>query len=591
MILGNFLVFDDNLMHDTQGTIIFIVVFLLLAILLIITVFVIMNIQKNRSEYSRVRLFQSDRIFIVNFKDQIVDFFDFNNLRKIQTISFIDFLNFFPDSEQSNVRNYITELLNLSFDERNEDAICVTNINISYNKKRIPYRAIIKCKEVDIEKQIVYLETTRLIHIPVEHHSPKKNAKHDIYELGVVKKMYDDGRFNRGSMFVFRFYLKPNTVAYYNEYALRYFLINAVYSITNNNVTSFFFSGDRLEFALLDNRQVNDYQLSRFAFDMIHQIDKFLNIRGLSDFYDYNVCGSQVSDLPLYYDDAYETLDKLFKTAKAINRKFSTYKTDMNESSIIESTYKIELNRLIKSKDFVIEFAPYVHVTNTHITTSGYISFVNFNSNLIDNPFEVYKYAREFNLINEVISLICRKTISTYVSQCSDIGTQKLFVQICYSDIDSVVNVISHISKSNLVKIVLVIRSIDFIDIENNPTIDTKFKEVRDKGFEIAVAVQSKDYVLKAALYYLFDYILFDAEIENNVKIDSRNYIKAKSIIDNLGKFGKEIIVINVPSIQAFELISQSGIKNYSGDIVAKKDRMVLPVDSKVNKKILDLIK
>lgn len=577
---------------NTSYAILAIVITFLAFALLIILTLIYRMITINKTLMNHYKFFVSDRIFIINLKDQVVDYFDFVDLRKIQTMSYIDFLNFFPDADQNSVRQYITQLLDIQFNPNSEEAISIININVMVGKHKFTNRAMLKCRQVDKEKQTVYIEGTRLIHTPIEHKTnTKKNAKHDIYELGVIKKMYDEGRFNKGSMYVFRFYLKPNTVNYVNDFALRAYLVDAIYSITNNNISYFFYSDNAIEFSLLDTRQFNDYQMSRFTFDMVHQIDKYLEIHGLELNYGYNVCSAQVSDLPLYFDNAYDALDKLFKTAKAINRKVSTYKSDMNEDSIIESTYKVEISRIIKDKDFYVNFSPYVHITNSRVIIVGYLSAIIFHSNLIDDSHSVFERADEYDLTSDLYSLICRKIIPPFISQSQNVASQKLVIEVTYKDLPEILKVVSHISKASTIKLVFMLHSIEFIDIEDDPNIEGLFKSIRAKGYEVGMIIKQNDYVLKGATYGLFDCFFVDPEVENNVKIDSRSFIKAKSIVDNLAKFNKPIVAINVPNFQGIELLSKIGIKDFSSEAIGKKDKMILPVDSKVNKRLLAMIK
>src|SRR5574344_166537 len=577
---------------DTTIAVLVTVIALVVFALLAITILLIHSFKNRRLDIKRYKMFNTDRIYIINYKDQIVDFFDFDNLRKIQTISFIDFLNSFPDSEQNIVRQYITQLLSLDFDPLSEEALCVVNVNFKVNKYKFVNRAFYWCKQIDKEKQIAYIEGGRLVHTPMEHRNNlKKHARHDIYELSVIKKMYDDGRFNKGTMYVFRLYLKPNTVAFVNQFALRVFLVDAIYAITNNSISYIFYSGGNLEFSILDTRQFNDYQMSRFTFDMVHQIDKYLEINGLESSYGYNVCSAQVSDLPLYFDNAYDALDKLFKTAKAINRKVSTYKADMNEDSIIESTYKVEISRIIKDKDFDINYSPIVHVTNSRVNTFGYLSGVNFHSNLIDDSRAVFEHAGEFDLTSDLLSLVCRKIIPPFISQCQNLPQQRICLEVTYKDLNDVVKVISHIAKASTAKIVFLIHSVEFIDIEDNPNIPINFKVIRDKGYELGIVIYQDDYVLKANTYNLFDYFFVDPKFEANVKVDSRSFIKSKAVFDNLSKFNKPLMAINIPTFQGIELLSKVGIRDFNSEAIGKKDKMLLPVDPKVNKRLLTMVK
>lgn len=577
--------------RDTNVSLLVTFIFLLVLVILSVVLIIVIHFYKKNADLNHLKHFKSDRIFVVNVYKQIVDFFDFNDLKKIKTVSFMDFLNFFDSSDQNEIKRYITSLLNLDFNPYNEDAIYTCNLNLSVSKKRVSYRAILSCREVDKEKQVVYLQVTRLMNTPIEHHNNKRNAKHDVYDPSIIVKMYDEGKFNKGTFHIIRLYNKANTISYINEYALRRYLIDAVYSITNNNNSCFFKSGSVLEFSLLDFRILNDYQASNFVFDIMEKIEQYLDLHGLNDLYDFNICSSQVKDLPLYFDDAYRQLTSLFKTARDINRKVSIFKSEMSESSIIESTYNVELNRIIKNKDFDTSFCPVVHVTNSRVTINSYLSNIKFHSNLIDNYNDVFKYAHEFRLSNDIMSLLLRKIVPPFISQNSNPGATRLVLNVSIHDVVNVVKIIEHIAKANTIKLVLLIPSFELIDIENDEFVIKQLASLREKGYEIALLIKQGDYVLKEATYKLFDYFYVDLLLEQNVKQDSRSFIKAHGLLEKLNKVSIPIVAINLLSFQAIELLSKAGIKDFSSNVISKENSMLLPLDVKTIKRLLTMVK
>ena len=106
------LILVDAIDTGTAVTIL-VVVFCILAIfVLILASALTMGFQRKNKELNNLKTFQNDRIFIVNYKDNnpTVDYFDFNDLRKITTVSYADFLNFFSDSDQNDVKTFINSL-------------------------------------------------------------------------------------------------------------------------------------------------------------------------------------------------------------------------------------------------------------------------------------------------------------------------------------------------------------------------------------------------------------------------------------------------------------------------------------------------
>lgn len=576
----------------TSTTVFVFVVCVLCLIILCSVLWLALRYAKKNSEIKRLRFFQSDRVFVVNYKDQTVDFFDFNNLRKIETISFYDFLQFFSVSEQNNIKSFIISLLNLQFDPVSEDAILSTNLNIAIDKRRILYHAILKCNKVDKEKQMIYLQCIRLMHTPIDNKTNRHNGRSAIHPISVIRKHYDDGKYNKGSLCVIRLVPKSSLASNINRFALRAFVVDTIYTITNNIVSNFYYSdNDVVEVSIIDTRQFNDYQLSRFAFDIGNRLEKFLELKGLNDKFKYFVCCGLIAELPLYYEEAYKKINFLFKSSLEINRQVSIYKDDSGQASLLESTYKLELERIIKNKDFDILYSPIAHIANTRISVNGYLSEINIHTNLLSDWETLFKYAKGFGMILEVLNLFYKKNISTFISQCPKPSNTRLFISIELDGLNEASKIFSQIPRFNEKKIVLVITSKNMIDKEDNEDVLLKIAELKNNDLEFAMKIKRGDYVLKDKTYRMFDYFLVDTALENNVKQDSRSFIKAYGMIKKLLIFNKPIISINALSLQAMELLFKTGIKDYSNEVIAKNSPMLLPLDPKISKKLLTIIK
>ncbi len=584
---------SSNLVGNNVGMAILIVLisFLLIGILFLI-VFVTIPQQTKKKELKKIAMFKNERIYVINYKESspTVDYFDFNNLRQITTISFADFLNFFPDADQNDVKTFINALLNLEFDPLSKDAVLVTNIILTINKKKLTYRALLRCNCVDKEKNCLYLSSSRLIHTPVDHRAAKRNSKHDFYEVSEIKKMYDEGRFAKGIMTVVRLFVKPNNISFYNEFLIKRNVIDALYSKTTNNVSFFFGSNDPLEFSILDLRTFNDYQLSRHSYEICNIIQKYMSIRGLSEIYDFKVCSSQVADLPINYDSAYLLLSDLFKSTGEINRQVSIYSKGKNEISILESAYKTELKKIIKEKDFTVSYAPIVHITNSRASVFAYMSYVDFNSTILTSKEEIFNCAKTFNLTEQLLSIILKNIIPTFLSQ-SPSPSFKLVMDLPFEFIDEAIDVIKSIQDGDKANIIFCLPSIDLIDEEENNTLQIKLSEIRRSGFDLAVFTKTGDYVLKAKTYSMFDYCFIDPMLDINVKQESRGFIKFKELYDKIYKTGVPVVAVNAKSFQSMELLSKTGIKDFTNDSISKKDLMILPLNQKVQKKLITMVK
>lgn len=578
--------------NNKEGALLGILIsFLLLVVIFVATLLIVSHQIKNK-EYKKTSIFKNKRIFIINYKDSnpVVDYFDLNNLRKINTISFVDFLNFFPDSDQNDIKTFISSLFNFDYSPTSKESVLITNIIMTYHKRKTTYRAYLKCNGIDREKKVLYLSCTRLVNTPVEHRLAKKNTKHDVYEISLIKKMFDDGRFVKGILTTFKFYVKPNHISFYNEFLILRGAIDTLYSKTNNNVSFFYLGEESLEFSMLDLRTFNDYQLSRHSFELYELVERYLEINGLVETYSLKVCSAQVSDLPKNYDSAYNVLANLFKSAGEINRPVSIYSKGNNEVSILESTYKLELKRIIKQKSYKISFAPIIHMTNTRVSVFAYLTYIDFESTIILKNKDIFEFSKTFNLSKQLISVVFRDILPNFISQTGSLN-YKLVINIPLNFLDEAIEAIKNIQDGDKTNLVFSIPSIDLIDEEESNSLPIKLSQIRRQGFDLAVFTKTGDYVLKRKTYLMFDYCFIDPVLEANVKQDSRSYIKFKSLYDKISKIGVPIIALNTKSFQSMELLSKTGIRDFSNDFISKRSPMLLPLNPKIVKKIISMVK
>lgn len=569
--------------------------FILITIISIIILFIIIilinyfQIKKERIKNSIN--FKNERVFVINYKnaDIVVDYFDTNNLRKINTISFFDFLNLFPDSDQNDIKTYMNTLFNFDYGLEDKESTLITNIILNTHKRKTVYRVILKCNGIDRVKKILYLSCIKLTHTPVDHRGTKKNLKHDVYDSNEIKKMYDEGKFSKGILCIFRFYVKPNTISFYNEFLIKRKAIDYLYSKLNNSVSYIYIDKDNFEFSILDLRYFNEYQLEKYSNELYQIIEKYLEVTGLYETYYFRICSSHVVDLPTNYDSAYNIMSDLFVSANEINRSVSIYDKKKNEISILESTYKLEIKKIIKNKEFSVNFAPIVRLTKSRVATQAYLSSVDFDSKTILNKDDIFKSSITFNLSQQLISIIFRQIIPNFLSQTANLS-YKLIIPIPYNLLDVAIDVIKHIQDGDKANIVFSIPSVDLIDLEESNSLVSKLSDVRRQGFDLALYTKTCDYVLKRATYKLFDYCLIDPMLEANVKQVSRSYIKFKAVYDKINK-SVPVIALNAKSFQSMELLSQIGIKDFSNDFIAKKSPMLLPLNAKVIKKMVDMVK
>lgn len=571
-----------------KGNILFITIILFIISGFILLTFFLMYYEKKSRHNQILKMYHCDRIFVINYKDKIVDFFDYNNLKKISTIQFFDFLKFFPEQEQNNIRAYIAGLLNLEFDKKSKDSVILTNIKIQYKKKSVAYRTILKCRYIDKTNQILYIDSSRLMNSPSFNF--KRSSKKDIYEIKEIKKLYDEGKFNKGSFYLLNFTMNNKVNSFINNHVFKIILIDSIYKITNNNTSCFFLNDDNLEIGLLDNRNFTSLEMSTFLSKIVKRIEIAFELNGLKDLYNYYICSSLVCDLPLYYDDAYITLSTFLKKSKDINRVISVYKSN-DKNILTEFNFKNEINKIIKHSEFKIKYQPIIQIKPHAITINGYFVSIDINSKFINDYNSFINYVKNYSMLDNVLTTLLNKIVPNFVNQIDD-KNLKLIINLDLDSFKVVKDILPKIHKINDCKLEIVLNSSEITNIEDeNDEIIMIIRELKKNGHFVSLLIKNDDLILKERIYRIFNNYYVDSALENDLKEDSRSLIKASSLFSYLQKMNHKVIAMNINSFSAIELLLNLSINHFSSVVISKSEEMVLPLDNKVVKKLLNLRK
>ena len=151
--------------------------------------------------------------------------------------------------------------------------------------------------------------------------------------------------------------------------------------------------------------------------------------------------------------------------------------------------------------------------------------------------------------------------------------------------------IFSHIGNINEANLVLTFLNNEFIDSDDDDYYVTLIKSLKEKGYECGLKVSLNDYTLKEGIYNLFDMFFFDLHGIKNFKQNTREFLSIHSLLEKFLKYKKPLILINCPSWNSIELLAKSGITYFSSDVITPKSPMLLPLDKKATKKLLNMYK
>lgn len=533
--------------------------------------------------------------FVIDYKNQTTSCFDLKNLKSNYKTSFEAFLGLFEKDERTVLRNWLFDLIDSAAPFSNEDDknVILVNIISKNNRKKKNKRTILRCRGVDKNRKIIYLDGEFLLNTPFNFTTEKgkKIIKNNFYSLDQIKNLYDTNYFLKGTFYVIQLNKKKNTNdEFFNYAAIKYLIIDSLNKLYNNSLLYFFFSKKANEICFIDTHDISEYQLPKKIHVIQTLIDEVLEIKGYANSFEYYVYASFLSDLSKNFDNSYDIFVKLESIEKDERKKYSIYKKEQKKFLNFDDGYKNEVIRIIRNQKIDVKFRPIAHIANKRVVNIGYMTFINPVDTIFTSFNELKKYVTLNNLDKELFSLIIRKVLPTFSSE-KDNSQQKLFLSIKIDQVSFAMKNLAHFSGVSEISIVLCFESSEFIDSEDDLDLLKKLKLLQEKGYELALFTRSDDYILKSKTYAIFDYFFFNSEVESNVKYNSASFLKAHRFLDKIVKYNAIIVSYDAPNMQAIELLVKSGIEYFSSDALSPKSSMLLPFDKKLSKKLLNMYK
>lgn len=550
------------------------------------------KISKKNKEIINHRYNMSQNI-IVDFFNQEVRIVSLKNLRKSFKLSLVEYLNLFEQSEQNVIKNWMQGLLDGSIDpDIDENMVKVADSFVDFDNKKSIIKTLILCTYIDKSKKTLFFESELLLNTPADTigKNNKRNESKYYYELSEIKNKYDKGAFSKGSLFEIRLIKKENILSTYNVDFIKVIILDAIYRVLSKNNAFFYFTNNKMELCLIDDRSITNFILPRYVNQIKEKISEILEIRGYLNNFDFYIVSSLISDLDKNYDNSYLVLEKYFNLDLDYKRKYFIYKPDHEGKLDLEQSYRTEINRLIRNQNLEVYFRPLVHIANKRVINMGYLSFVKPVNTIFKDLDEIKKFAKMYDLDKDLFSLIIRKIIPTFINEKENV-TQKLAIKVSVDQIGYATRSIPHFSGISNAYLILCFDSKELIDLEDDEDLMRGIKNLKDKGYEIGLYLTSNDYVLKRSTYSIFDYFFFNALLPNNVKVSSQEFLKAHQYLEKLIKFDAIMVSIEGLNMQSIELLVKSGLEYFSAECISPKSPMLLPLDKKISRKLLNMHK
>ena len=560
---------------------------LLLLLFVFISTFIGLITRKEK-EYKRLLYQESNTttIFLINVKENKVTYFNKSDLKRRETGDLVTFYNRFHPNDVDDVKNWI---FNICSGSKDVDQYLEADILINNNKK--PCFSLLKLLKYDRNSGVVHIETKLLKYI-TPNNAPKA-AQGKKIPIGIVKRqtimqMINKNKSLRGYTYGIRFFYAKQKALSNNkiERHMTVTLKNVVYPFASDskNPRQVLDDGGN-ELFLFDLRIANKDDAMRLANSIAHALKRQIEVNGFSGLISFAI---GLVENGQYYQD-FDTIMECAKEAcisgQTNNNELVIHQRNISAPNDLEK-YTEQIEHIMKHDVLRYLFRPIIDAKNGSVL--GFFEYVR----AYDSPFsgfgEMSKYAAKVNKNIDLFAYIAKHVIPKYVNELQ--SKSSLFLSISMVDIEHVVEIITQIPASAKADIIFVLDEQEVN--ENAGDVDvlmTALKNLKVKGYKIALLLHDKNLLLEDAVYHLFNYFVVGSAMLGAIRKNNRIRLSTYTLIEALLKYNKPIVATDLESWQSVELIIESGISLLSSEVIAPSNDMLLPLDKKKMEKVIQM--
>jgi hypothetical protein len=520
--------------------------------------------------------------FIVDFSNDKVEYFKTSDIKKRFTLSINVFLSKFEAIDKIYVRNRLLSFLDVDLNKASHEAVMMTKIALFDNKTYNNF--IFQINAIDGKKKRIYLDSRAVFNIPIS--ASALSLRKPVYRLDEIKKIYDIGKLNRGVLLLITIRRNDENRVVYNDITVRAAILDSIYpSFAQINPYVFLVDGTELELGLIDQRNLNYSQATRFANQILDAANKSIEKNGWGDFFKVYISGGKFIALKGGLFEKIRTLENYTKLNSENGQSVALLRAEVDEVESIEDSYKSEIAKVVENSSVDVTFSPIIHITNSRATIYAFSHHMNIRDNVFKDYEDFYRLAKQYDMLKGVFALKARTIINKFISQKPSTNV-KLFFRLGVPEIPFLYSQYAHPSNLIDADVVLTFSNRELIDLEGNSEAIASINDLKAKGFELAINLKFNDYFLKESTYDKFDIFMFDVN-QDDGKYVGRDFVKMHSLLEKFLKYNKPIIVYNVKGRNLVEILLKSGISYISSSAIAQASVMLLPLDKRAQKKLL----
>ena len=557
----------------------------------------------------------AESAIVIDLENKKVRLINFKKLDNTVMMEYSDFLQNFYEEDIKKFDKWAKNLATGQILADSEDTVKLFSFcTCSKTKKdflKYTYRLMFCCTKINKEKKTLYLNTHFLYNLPIKDKKIFNKNSLGIYSIKEINQMYIQNTFRYGVMFFIKLYKKNNLPSSFNEYEIRYMLLNALCKkfkkLRTHSYYYVFSDNDPLELIAIrcksneigiNARNISTVgKITNYIKRQIVYIEYLLEVKGFAGFYDYVITASQISKLDKDFTKSVDMLDKLASIAKEDKLKYLVYKDEFGSSQNIEDSYKAELAKIIRLNLLTVNFLPIYRIANVRVMNPGYIALVEPKQSLFKNMGEVKKVAIKYEQVKDLTSLIVRDVVPVFNDEKENL-TAKLGLLLSVSQLEFMVRSFPHMNGTDDLNLILILNNDDLVFLENEKesenlkaTFYNQIDVLKARGYEIYLKIEVGNYILREKTYQMFDGYFVVSNLPSTIKLQSRSVQDSYALYNKMLKLGKPVVSYRAQSWQEIELLVKRGVYSFATEILSEPSSVLLPIKKKVSKRLSDMYK
>lgn len=549
-------------------------VFVLAALIILILVIISYGVfnSNNRKHLRKIKSKSNTaNIFVIDAANDCVSYFNLSALEKKTTTSMTDFYNIFSSEDRDKLISWINDLLN---DVEGTKNYIEVSRYVRRQKKNLIN--ILQVQKVEYKKSLIYLDSHIL------NYSTKRVHTNEIAAFSNMELFSNTFYLQkgRGSSFCINFFDKKTKVNGLSH--LSYVEIkNIISKFKKENILMY--ALDSNKFVICDFEIDNKVDSLTFIEEVKNKINSYLLIESLIDDISFSVGSAENRYFRNNVSGLIRSISKLADFAKDNEQLIMFF--DENNKNIEETSFKTQIETVISENKLQYFYQPVFDVG--HYRMFGYLSNVDLENNLFKNFEEFKNFAIRTDEDKKLFSSILSHSIMNFVEEKA-LNYTKLFMPVSLNEVQYIDKLIAKIPDVKEANLIILLNESDVVkiadDAESMDNLADKIRGFKSKGFEVALKIDDEILNLASNFYSLFDYFVIPADsFSENL---TKRIPVFKGLIEQLLKYKKQIVAININSWDMFELVYKFGINILCGDCLANKNENILPLDKKVLTKI-----